>query len=585
VRGVSKLYRIYERPQDRLKQALFGRFGRVYGHDFWALRDVSFELERGEALGILGQNGAGKSTLLQIIAGTLAPTAGETRVVGRVAALLELGSGFNPEFTGRENVFLNGAVLGIGRAEIETKLDRIFAFADIGEFVDQPVKLYSSGMMMRLAFAVQAHVEPDVLIVDEALSVGDIRFQHKCMRHINQLIERGTTLLFVSHSTETVKRFCRRGLWLNGGQVRYFGDAGVAAQKYLGAMWMSGASDWDPLPGEEDLLEGPSASEADSLPRAWREMLTTVTADVDLADERLFLRGSWDWAIRPGAPTQARRSADPAALAGFRWYGSRIALTFLRGPEIGSVEVSIDGTPHRLNLFHPTERRPETVWFDVERGEHVVLIAPTKSSSGRRAGLCWFGGRVDAPAELAFHIDPELDSHRSEVERYGTGQGRLTAVELLDWASEQPVTELAFGQRVRLRLHAERLGPTLPRLELSWVVRDRNRIDLFGTTSADERICLDRHAERYVVEFAFDVRLGPGSYSILAAFTECSEDLTHRVPLDQIDIARVFTASFDPLRPVWYAFHEPVAIQATVFRELPDGTSGESLNTTHSDHA
>src|SRR5829696_2572400 len=183
VRGAGKMHRIYDRPQDRLKQMLW-RGRRQYGREFWALRDVSFELRRGEMMGIIGRNGSGKSTLLQIIAGTLTPSEGEVTVNGRVAALLELGSGFNPEFTGRENVFLNGSILGISREEIQQRFDDIAAFADIGGFIEQPVKTYSSGMLVRLAFAVQASIEPDVLIVDEALAGGDVFFRQKCYRRL-----------------------------------------------------------------------------------------------------------------------------------------------------------------------------------------------------------------------------------------------------------------------------------------------------------------------------------------------------------------------------------------------------------------
>src|SRR5262245_51914273 len=175
VRGIGKMYRMYDRPRDRLKQMLL-RGRRMYGREFWALRDVSFEVRKGETVGIIGRNGSGKSTLLQIIAGTLAPSAGEVQVTGRVAALMGVGRGVNPEFTGRENVFLNGSILGFSREEMAQRFDEIAAFADIGEFIDQPVKMYSSGMFVRLAFAVQAHVPTEVLIIDEALSVGDIFF-------------------------------------------------------------------------------------------------------------------------------------------------------------------------------------------------------------------------------------------------------------------------------------------------------------------------------------------------------------------------------------------------------------------------
>lgn len=231
VRGVGKMYRIYDRPQDRLKQMLW-RGRRLYGREFWALRDVSFEVRKGETVGIIGRNGSGKSTLLQIIAGTLAPSTGEVTVNGRVAALLELGSGFNPEFTGRENVFLNGSILGFSRAEMEQRFDEIAAFADIGEFIDQPVKFYSSGMVLRLAFAVQAQINPDILIVDEALAVGDFLFQHKCMSKMRELKEQGTTILFVSHDTAAVKAHCNWAVMLKNGVQFSTGDTDEVCVTY-----------------------------------------------------------------------------------------------------------------------------------------------------------------------------------------------------------------------------------------------------------------------------------------------------------------------------------------------------------------
>jgi lipopolysaccharide transport system ATP-binding protein len=233
VRNVGKMYRIYDRPQDRLKQMLLWRFGRHYGHEFWALRDVSFEVRRGETVGIIGRNGSGKSTLLQIIAGTLAPTEGEVQVNGRVAALLELGSGFNPEFTGRENVFLNGTILGISHAEMTARFDEIADFADIGEFIDQPVKLYSSGMVVRLAFAVQALIEPEILIVDEALAVGDMYFQVKCMAKISELRKRGTAILFVSHAVDMVKAICSRALLIDRGRKIIEDIPDVVTDRYV----------------------------------------------------------------------------------------------------------------------------------------------------------------------------------------------------------------------------------------------------------------------------------------------------------------------------------------------------------------
>jgi ABC-type polysaccharide/polyol phosphate transport system ATPase subunit len=232
VRGVSKRYQIYDRPHDRLKQALM-RWKRTYYREFWAVKNVSFEVRRGEALGVLGRNGAGKSTLLQIIAGTMAPTSGEVTVRGRVAAMLQLGSGFNPEFTGRENVYLSGSILGIPRREMDARFDSIASFADIGAFMDQPIKTYSSGMGARLAFAVSFSVEPDILIVDEILAVGDIGFQQKCVARLRQLRDRGLTMLFVSHSPDAVRSICQKAIVLAEGQALHYGTAEQSVNRYL----------------------------------------------------------------------------------------------------------------------------------------------------------------------------------------------------------------------------------------------------------------------------------------------------------------------------------------------------------------
>ncbi|MGE0802554.1 MAG: ABC transporter ATP-binding protein, partial [Lautropia sp.] len=243
VRDLSKCYAIYQTPRDRLKQfvlprlqRLTGRPPRHYFREFWALRDVSFEVRRGETFGIIGRNGSGKSTLLQLICGTLTPTAGQVETFGRVAALLELGAGFNPEFSGRENVYMNAKVLGLTNEQIDRRFDDIRAFADIGEFIDQPVKTYSSGMYVRLAFAVIAHVDADILIIDEALSVGDAYFVQKCMRFLRAFLEHGT-LLFVSHDTGAVLNLCQRALLLSGGRLLMDSDPKAVTQRYLADLY------------------------------------------------------------------------------------------------------------------------------------------------------------------------------------------------------------------------------------------------------------------------------------------------------------------------------------------------------------
>jgi ABC-type polysaccharide/polyol phosphate transport system ATPase subunit len=226
------MYRLYGSAQDRLKDSLFWRFGRTYGREFWALRDVSFELRRGETFGVIGRNGSGKSTLLQLLSGVLQPTIGELVVGGRLAALLELGSGFNPEFTGRENVFLNAAILGVPRAEVEARFEQIAAFADIGDFIDQPVKLYSSGMFVRLAFAVSTSIDADLLVIDEALAVGDVFFRQKCYQRLEQLREQGVAIVLVSHAMGDVEQFCDRALLLVHGEPVFLGPATDAVKAY-----------------------------------------------------------------------------------------------------------------------------------------------------------------------------------------------------------------------------------------------------------------------------------------------------------------------------------------------------------------
>lgn len=243
VSNLSKCYQIYNAPRDRLKQFVMPRLQRMAGRnsvqyyrEFWALKDVSFEIKKGETVGIIGRNGSGKSTLLQIICGTLSPTGGSIQTNGRIAALLELGSGFNPEFTGRENVYMNASVLGLSNEEIKARFDDIVDFADIGEFIEQPVKTYSSGMMVRLAFAVIAHVDADILVVDEALAVGDAFFTQKCMRFLRSFMKTGT-VLFVSHDTGSIKSLCNYAVWIEKGQVLQEGVPKEVCELYLEAFY------------------------------------------------------------------------------------------------------------------------------------------------------------------------------------------------------------------------------------------------------------------------------------------------------------------------------------------------------------
>ena len=245
VQNVSKLYRLYQHPSDRIRELVPFQSKKLH-HDFWALRDISFSVEKGETLSIVGPNGCGKSTLLQIVCGILQPTIGRVVTTGRVAALLELGAGFNPEFTGRENVFLNGEIMGLSRGEIARALPSIAAFADIGEFLERPVKEYSSGMYVRLAFATAIHVEPEILVVDEALAVGDAVFANRCVRKFEELRERKITVLFVSHDLGLVKQLSNRAILLVGGRIHAQGEPNQVINQYIGLVLEKQRSETEP---------------------------------------------------------------------------------------------------------------------------------------------------------------------------------------------------------------------------------------------------------------------------------------------------------------------------------------------------
>ena len=273
VENIAKCFHVYEQPGDRLKQFVLPPFQKLIGvqksqyyREFWALRGVSFEVRKGETVGVIGHNGSGKSTLLQIICGTLSATAGDVQTYGRVAALLELGSGFNPEFTGRENIYLNASVLGLSDEEIETRLADIIEFADIGQFVDQPVKTYSSGMVVRLAFAVQSQIDPDILIVDEALSVGDAKFQAKCFERLKSLKQRGTSILLVTHASEQIVTHCDRAILLNGGAMLEIGEPRRIVNRYLDLLFGRVRNPGESKKGSNELAPSEKVALQSSIP-------------------------------------------------------------------------------------------------------------------------------------------------------------------------------------------------------------------------------------------------------------------------------------------------------------------------------
>lgn len=316
VKNLSKCYHIYDHPRDRLKQFVLPRIPRMvrlaglqpkqYFREFWALRDVSFEVNKGETVGIIGRNGSGKSTLLQMICGTVSPTSGCVTTSGRVAALLELGAGFNADFTGRENVLLNAAILGFPRDAVEERMAELLAFSELGEFLDQPVKTYSSGMYARLAFSIAVHVDPEILIVDEALAVGDSRFVAKCMRRIKKIQERGATILFVSHDVGSVRTLCQRAIWLDKGKLVEDSDVFPVTGKYMEFMFKDDESEEEALRKEVTSQKQLLAKEIEANP-SQESVLPDVSSkdigsveSVDQPAHRLDSRPVTHWGSRKG---------------------------------------------------------------------------------------------------------------------------------------------------------------------------------------------------------------------------------------------------------------------------------------------
>ena len=285
VEQLSKCYQLYDKPQDRLKQMLLSR-SKSYYREFWALRDVSFEIAPGETVGIIGRNGSGKSSLLQMICGTLSPTSGTVTTHGRLAALLELGAGFNAEFTGRENVLLNAAILGFPQEQMLERMGEILAFSELGDFLEQPVKTYSSGMYARLAFSIAIHVEPEILIVDEALAVGDARFVAKCMRRIKDIQKTGASILFVSHDVSSVRTLCDRAIWLDKGRMLEQGDVFPVTGRYMEMMFQ-----------DDDASDD---SEHEAMHAANVPVLGNVLTEVALDDIALDSRPVTHWGSHKG---------------------------------------------------------------------------------------------------------------------------------------------------------------------------------------------------------------------------------------------------------------------------------------------
>lgn len=386
VNAVSKVYHMYDAPYHRLLQ-LFARGNKSYFKEFVALKDVSFDVFKGETVGIIGRNGSGKSTLLQIIAGTLNPSSGNVSVTGKLAALLELGAGFNPEFTGRENVYLNGAILGFSREQMDQKFAEIEQFADIGAHIDQPVKTYSSGMYVRLAFAVQACVEPDVLIVDEALSVGDEKFQRKCFDYIDKLRENGCSILIVTHSTATIEKFCQRAVLIHQGVVQGVGEAKRIVDQYHALLYS------DQKTYLRYVNQELSQQNVDKLQHQ-EENVRAEEKDSDVKDypsseeEKGVHITSWNILNQDNEPTEVFRVGESVRIS-FLISSHRDISELQAGLLIRTVEgVSVFGTStlyHNLNLFNIKNGDNIEAEFEIDlnlcEGTYFITLAIAEAIS------------------------------------------------------------------------------------------------------------------------------------------------------------------------------------------------------------
>lgn len=534
---ISKMYKLYSNPKDRLKE-IVNPFRRCYHHEFWALKDVTFQLKRGESIGIIGKNGSGKSTLLKILTGVLTPTSGTFTINGTVSSLLELGAGFNPDLSGLENIFLQGLFHGIARTDMEKKVDDIAAFADIGEFLYQPVKMYSSGMFVRLAFACSVFVDPDILIVDEALSVGDIFFTHKCMRRIKQMIDAGTVLLFVSHDTDTVQRFCSKGLWLESGRVRLYGKAGKVTNAYVAASLETFTE------VAEEILQTESQQENHDMDReALHIKRIKVGPIIDIGEKRLYTRGKWvpSLELYPDSSELAMITNDIDATVTFTFSGNELSLLFMRGEGWSDPAIWVDSEQHYFTKYFEQpgrgDKHIENITIALQDGQHDVVIRAANND----LPLGWLGGTTGKTCQIDYREGWHDPEYEKTLVHQGNGKARITCAEILEYNTGRPATAFQSGDWVRLRLHVRMDNlDTFPRIALGFQLRDKNQIPLFGTSCQQECQSYAKNGmNRLIAEWIFPLRLPVNTYSITVGITEYKDDLLAVGIVDFIDLALV----------------------------------------------
>lgn len=556
VKNVSKSYKLYPRNRDRLLEALLPFKGSRH-RDFFALRDINFSLQKGESLGIIGENGSGKSTLLKILSGVLTPTTGRVVVTGSLGCLLELGGGFNPELSGVENAKLQLLMSGVEEDKSEF-LEPIVEFAEIGDFIHHPVKKYSSGMFMRLAFACATAINPAVLIVDEALAVGDVFFVKKCMNRMHQLLDNDTTLLFVSHDLESVRRLCGKALWLSHGEQMAFGSTKDVAEQYTAYIRKRASL-------QHETRERADASGHVPASPGSITALHRVQGTIDMSEQRLFVEGAWDW--HDEGPLRFRAASTSGAAAAFMAVGERLTLAFVRGGGFVMPEVLLDGKEVVLtidnNESYPTlSQAPAQIHnFTIllASGEHTVYIRVPKG------GVGWLGGSVSqAPGNLTFSENPQLTALWEEKSHlWGDGKARVCNVELLDAVTLVPLTQVTPEQYVRLRIHAKRLDEVRGQLALAFKVENHLSVDMFSTSTLEEFHVLDATAAAWVAEFVFCLPLKSGNYTIAAAVVSKYEGVytVH----NNIDPAASIMVRAEDARSIWGEFYSPTQIATAQF--------------------
>ena len=469
VTDVSKAYKLYREPRDLLWEALTGRNRHT---EKVVLQDISFEIPKGEVVGIIGANGAGKSTLLKMIAGTLQPSTGRITVDGKIAAILELGTGFNPNYSGRENVILSGMLRGMSEQDIRRKFDSIVAFSGLEAVIDQPFHTYSSGMQARLAFATAVSVDADIIIIDEALAAGDVRFTSKSLRRIREISESGITCLFVSHVTYQIMQLCSRAIWIDNGRMRMDGPAIDVVRAYEYEMHRLIAEDrGDPAPAAPD--PGPTAVAALAA-RPEAEPDSTIAA---MGAE--FLAGTADSEAEPVEETGERSGEHASGVAeSLETFPVEQALA-----PLGQPQAAEPGKPSALAQRGPPSE-PETT-PEGAAGSCVAVAQPVASDEGSATSAPLEGG--DAGRGEGARLEPAPTSHSGEDD--ATGQYRMTGIELLDAAGRQTKV-FRFGDVLRLRVAYEKLGPHLPDLSCGLAITFERTSDFEPVMHFDGKVPL-----------------------------------------------------------------------------------------------